>query len=214
MRNKLALKRWVEEQPDRIYTLSRGEAGFVEWLEERRQGRPLTVEIGMGGGDFINQLAVIHPDRFFLGVEIKGDRVYRAFERWQEQQPENLVFLLSYAQLLQEYGLPEVSEIFVLFPDPWPKDRHSKHRLTFGAFLQLYQQLLRPEGIFHLKTDDAPLFSYSVESLREQGWDIFFCDEDYQSEDQLCTAYERKFRAQGKPIHFLSARPPQVPLLH
>jgi len=207
MRNKLALKRWVEEQPDRIYTMSRGEEGFLEWLEQRRKGRPMTLEIGMGTGDFINQLAPQHPERFFLGLEVKGDRVFRAFERWQEQKSENLAFLLSYAQLLLEYGVKDIDELYILFPDPWPKDRHEKHRLTFHRFLDLYRELLSEGGLFHFKTDDAPLFAYSVESLRQYGWEIVEIDEDYQSPEELCTSYERKFRKRGKPIHYLKARP-------
>ena len=184
------------------------------WREEIfHNDRPLHLEIGMGKGEFLHTLATTHPDINYLGIEKYSSVLYRAIEKREKAEIDNLFFLRFDATYLDTiFGPGEVDRIYLNFSDPWPKDRHAKRRLTSPQFLALYDQVLAKDGIIQFKTDNRDLFDYSVEVVEESDtWQIEEITYDLHHSDQLegnvMTEYERKFTAMGNPIcRFVIAR--------
>ena len=177
------------------------------WREEIfHNDRPLHLEIGMGKGEFLHTLATTHPDINYLGIEKYSSVLYRAIEKREKAEIDNLFFLRFDATYLDTiFGPGEVDRIYLNFSDPWPKDRHAKRRLTSPQFLALYDQVLAKDGIIQFKTDNRDLFDYSVEVVEESDtWQIEEITYDLHHSDQLegnvMTEYERKFTEKGNPI--------------
>ena len=199
--------------------------------------RPLYVEIGTGKGSFLMETARRHPEREFLGVERYESVLYRACEKMegkeamdpaarairaeQEHQesggedvrtPENLHFLSMDARDLPDVFAPgEVDGLYLNFSDPWPKARHAKRRLTSREFLAVYEKFLKDGGILEFKTDNRPLFDFSVEELTEvPNWEILEITYDLHHDPvmgagNVMTEYEKKFSALGNKINKLKA---------
>src|SRR6476661_10307483 len=130
---------------------------------------PIVLEVGCGKGEYTVGLAQRHPERNFLGLDIKGERIWRGSTRAREQQLTNVGFLRTQALTLLEHFAPgELSEIWITFPDPRPRLGDAKRRLTAPRFLDRYQQILQPGGLVHLKTDDEALFDYSLETVQQR----------------------------------------------
>lgn len=169
---------------------------------------PICIEVGMGKGRFITELAGQNPDKNYVGIEKYSSVLLRALEK-QETLPEltNLYFLRMDAEDLPEvFGKNEVSTIYLNFSDPWPKDRHARRRLTSRQFLARYDQILVPEGRVEFKTDNRPLFDFSLEEVEAAGWKLSASTYDLHrdpvlNEGNVMTEYEAKFSALGNPIH-------------
>lgn len=172
---------------------------------------PITLEMGCGKGEYTVGLAERYPDRNFLGLDIKGDRIWRGSTRAEALGLRNVGFLRTRAETLADHFAPgELDEIWITFPDPRPRDRDIKRRLTSPRFLALYRQVLRPGGLVHLKTDSDLLFDYTLELLQaQQAPNLVFTKDLYQTTDLLPHAYdiqttfERKYRERGVPIKYL-----------
>ena len=179
------------------------------WRELFPPDQPLHLEIGMGRGRFISESAAAFPDINFLGLEIREEMIMQALEKLAGS-PDNLRFLWLNAARLDELFAPgEIDQIYLNFPDPWPKTRHARRRLTAPAFLSRYQLILRPGGELRFKTDNPELFHWSELNLRAGGWQIRELERDLPEERSgVITEYERRFRRQGQPICFLVAAPP------
>ena len=168
---------------------------------------PLYLEVGMGKGRFITELAIRHPKCNYVGIEKYSSVLLRALEK-REQLPEltNLYFLRMDAEELPEvFGPDEVSGIYLNFSDPWPKDRHAKRRLPSKEFLARYAQILKPDGKVEFKTDNRALFEFALEQVKEAGWKLEACTFDLHHDAQMMegnimTEYEERFSAQGNPI--------------
>lgn len=133
--------------------------------------QPIHIEIGMGKGQFIIQMAQKHPDINYIGVEKYSSVLVRALDKREALETGNLFFLRMDAADIAEFFAPgEVSRIYLNFSDPWPKDRHAKRRLTSIEHLRLYEQILRKDGHLQFKTDNRPLFEFSLEQLDAAGW--------------------------------------------
>ena len=160
----------------------------------------------MGKGQFIHTLAAAHPDINYIGIEMYSSVLYRALERRMETDLDNLYFLRFDAKYLDTvFDIHEVDKIYLNFSDPWPKDRHAKRRLTSPYFLALYDRILSKNGNIQFKTDNHPLFDFSVESVAQSGnWHIDEITYDlHHSEflhENVMTEYESRFVAEGKPI--------------
>jgi tRNA (guanine-N7-)-methyltransferase len=173
----------------------------------------LTLELGCGKGEFSLEMARRYPDRNFIGVEYKSYILWQAGTAGISNDLANAKFLRIRIQEICNYLAPhEVDEIWFVFPDPFPKNRHIKHRLIFPAFLPLYKNILTPNGTLHFKTDCRMLFEYANEVLNEQGIRI---DESLSyremggSDDyQIATTYERKFLKGDEQIYYLRFRFP------
>ena len=177
-------------------------------------GRKIALEIGCGKGKFVTQLAALNPETAYIGLDFYSSVLFKALKKDREQLT-NLKFLWMDAA-----GLPEVFEegevdiIYLNFSDPWPKDRHAKRRLTAPGFLAKWQRLLAPDGRLEFKTDNMPLFDWSAETLKNEGWTIPVLTHDLHrdpvlSEGNVMTEYEEKFSAKGNPIGKLIALPPK-----
>lgn len=178
------------------------------WKEVFGNDLPVYIEVGMGKGKFITELAQTHPDRNYVGIEKYSSVLLRALEK-REQLPDlkNLYFLRMDAEDLPKvFDENEVEGIYLNFSDPWPKDRHAKRRLPSKEFLARYHQILKPEGRVEFKTDNRDLFDFALEQAKEANWiiDAFTYDLHHDSamvEGNVMTEYEERFSAQGNPIH-------------
>jgi len=171
---------------------------------------PIHLEIGCGKGRFISQASHLNPDINYLAIEREPVILAAAARQAEESGANALAFLLLDADELLEYFRPgDISRLYINFCDPWPgKKKRAKRRLTHEKYLSMYQQLLIPE--LHFKTDNRPLFEFSIESFSEQGWGIKNVSLDLHAdniEGNIMTEYEQKFSSIGMPIYRLEASP-------
>ena len=166
---------------------------------------PIHIEIGMGKGQFITTLAKNNPEINYIGIEKYSSVLIRAIDKRDALEPTNLRFVRMDAEdIVSYFEKDEVDRIYLNFSDPWPKDRHAKRRLTSVQFLARYDQILTPDGIVQFKTDNRPLFDFSLEQFAEAGWSIdfvsFHLHENGPAPDNVMTEYEEKFYNLGNPI--------------
>lgn len=179
-----------------------------------RSDRPITVELGCGRGEYSVGLARIFPDRHFVGIDVKGARIWKGMRAVVEENLQNVAFLRAQVDHLEQFFAPgEIQEIWIPFPDPRPKSSDERKRLSGAKFLDLYRKLLSPGGWVHLKTDDAGLFEYSVELAHtlefvdgiEYTYDLYnsgLLAEHYG----IRTRYELQFMQRGVTIKYLKFR--------
>lgn len=175
-------------------------------------GNPVHIEVGMGKGRFITDLAKANPDINYVGIERYTSVLLRAVEKLEaeeltgERRLKNLFFLCIDARDLPEiFGEGEVEKIYLNFSDPWPKDRHARRRLTSKEFLGRYDRILVKEGTVEFKTDNRGLFDFSLEEAEPAGWRLISFTYDLHHDPGLVkgnvmTEYEEKFSAMGNPI--------------
>ncbi len=177
------------------------------WRQLFASDGDLLLEIGMGRGRFIVSSALRAPETNFLGLELREEMVMDAIARVKQDIP-NLRFLHANAGLLAEmFAQGELSRIYIHFPDPWPKSRHAKRRLTAVHYLEVYRKILARQGELLLKTDNRDLFEWSLVNFKECGFALEELDFDLQLENSgLTTEYERRFRERGLPIFFVRVR--------
>ena len=188
-----------------VHVVSDPETHRGRWPEVYGNDRPIYVEIGMGKGKFLMDLARQNPQFNYLGVEIYSSVLLKAVQKQEEERLGNVRFLCVDALKLAEILAPgEAAGIYLNFSDPWPKDRHAKRRLTSPRFLAVYDRILAPDGAIEFKTDNRGLFEYSLESIPAAGWEIIYSTFDLHrsgyAEGNVMTEYEEKFAAEGKPI--------------
>lgn len=170
----------------------------------------IILEIGCGHGDYTVQMGRMFPNQNFIGIDIKGSRIWRGSAVAEAENLENVGFLRIPVEKLDEhFGKGEVSEIWITFPDPRPKSRDEKRRLTSPRFLELYSHILKPGGLIHLKTDSLGLYTYTLGVIQLHGHQIIGQTENlYQSPlaEQtygIQTTYEKRFLEEGIPIKYL-----------
>lgn len=161
-------------------------------------GGPLYLEIGAGKGAFLLSLALLHPKRAYLAVEKIPTIAGILAKKIKEADLTNIRLWPYDASGLQEL-LPSSSlkAIYLNFPDPWPKKRHTKRRLTSPGFLRLYDDLLKPDGVLFFRTDSQDLFTYTLETMKEEGWSRLKMEEE---DALIMSEYEKRFRLAGKKI--------------
>jgi tRNA (guanine-N7-)-methyltransferase len=170
----------------------------------------LVVEIGCGKGEYTIGMANLFPNRNFVGVDIKGSRIWKGSTLAEEGGLTNVAFLRQFVENLGDSFAPqEISEIWVTFPDPRPRKGEAKKRLTSSRFLDLYESLIKPGGIIHFKTDDLDLFQFTLDLLQSrQARDLIYTFDLYESDLQhhtlnIQTTYEKRFLAEGVKIKYL-----------
>lgn len=179
-----------------------------KWLESFPGFAALQLELGCGKGRFTADTAEAMPDTLLLAVEKVPDAMIIAMERICGRGIKNVRFLNEDAAKLPDFFAPgEVDRIYINFCDPWPKSRDAKFRLTAPGFLRLYAGILKPGGQIHFKTDNTPLFDWSVQQLQGEGWQLSELTHDLHAEGPvgIMTDYEAKFYAQGLKINRLVA---------
>lgn len=206
LRNIPGAKEAVAESPFVIQTPAEQKG---RWAERFGNQNPIHIEVGMGKGQFFTEMALLHPDINYVGIERYTSVLYRALQKREEleQTLPNLFYLCIDAQELPDIFAPgEVEKIYLNFSDPWPKDRHAKRRLTSREFLARYQQVLPAGGIVEFKTDNRGLFDFSLEEQKEAGWELLACTYNLHKDEKMMvgnvmTEYERKFSKLRNPIH-------------
>ena len=182
------------------------------WAEHFGNHNPITLELGCGKGDYTLSLARIHPDRNYIGVDIKGARLWRGAKTATDEPLPNVAFIRTRIELIDRFFSPnEVNEIWLTFCDPQPKKPGK--RLTSPRFLDTYARFLAPQSIIHLKTDSQLLHEYTRdEVLPQRDVEVLIATSDlyhspYEGEAKLTqTFYEQMFLAQGMPITYLQWR--------
>ena len=164
----------------------------------------LFLEIGCGKGSFTCDLAKKETSAMLVAIEKVPDAMVMAMEKAKEAGLENVRFIDTDAKLLKDiFADGEVDRIYLNFSDPWPKSRDAKFRLTAPAFLRLYADVLPLGGEIRFKTDNRPLFDWSLEQLEAEGWELKDVTDDLKSE--IMTDYEKRFVAQGVKINGVTA---------
>ncbi len=197
-----------------VYQLEEGLANKGKWAEKHfGNEKPVVLELACGKGEYAVNMAKAFPDINFIGVDYKGNRIWRGAKTALEEQVDNVAFLrIQIEELLEYFAKGEVSEIWITFPDPQPQLSREKKRLTSDRFLEKYKVVLEEGGRMHLKTDNDGLYAYTVEKLTERGETIVASTDDlYHSallNDTLRikTYYEKKYLVVGKNINYLSWR--------
>lgn len=171
---------------------------------------PIVLELGCGKGKYTVGLAERYPDKNFIGVDIKGARMWWGCKTANENQMKNVAFLRTRINFIENFfGSEEVSEIWITFPDPQLKNRKSYKRLTSKYFLSKYKLLLKPDSVIHLKTDNLHLYEFTLEVIKESGHKLLFCTDDLYSSKLnddvigIQTHYEKIFMDQGLKIKYL-----------
>lgn len=178
------------------------------WKEVFRNGNPIHIEVGMGKGQFITEMALRNPHINYVGIERYTSVLLRALQKREKlEEIPNLYYLCIDARELPQIFAPgEVERIYLNFSDPWPKDRHAKRRLPSREFLARYRQILPENGSVEFKTDNKGLFTFALEEAEAAGWRLDVCTFDLHSDAELMkgnvmTEYEEKFSGLGNPIH-------------
>ena len=165
---------------------------------------PICIEIGMGKGKFIRDMALTNPDVNFIGIEKYDSVIVRALEKIEEQEIPNLRLIRMDATNIDDVFEHEIDTIYLNFSDPWPKKRHAFRRLTSSTFLKRYDSLFKSKKHIVFKTDNRHLFEYSVKEFTDYGYSIDnICLDLYNEDisDNVSTEYEDKFHDKGMPIY-------------
>lgn len=179
-----------------------------EWKKVFGNCNPIHIEIGMGKGKFLIEMANKNPTINYIGIEKYTSVLIRAIQKIdQYDELSNLRFICMDAEKITEvFGHGEIEKIYLNFSDPWPKARHAKRRLPSKEFLDRYNQILKADGSLEFKTDNNTLFEFAVEQLALTNWKIKSITYDLHANDGLSinnvmTEYEEKFSSLGNPIH-------------
>jgi tRNA (guanine-N7-)-methyltransferase len=182
-----------------------------KWKDLFGNDNPIIVELGCGKGEYTVELARRFKEKNYIGIDIKGARIWKGAKRALDEKINNAVFLRTRIDFINSFfDRNEVDEIWITFPDPQPKNK--KKRLTSSRFLNLYSAFLKPGGPVHLKTDNTLLYEYTFEILRYNGLEIeYYTDNLYDSanDDEILsvrTFYENRFLEQGLKIYYLRFR--------
>lgn len=177
------------------------------WQQVFGNDHPVHIEIGMGKGRFICEMAKTHPDINYIGIEKYSSVLLRAIQKMEEEPLPNLLFIRMDAESIDEvFAGDEVDRIYLNFSDPWPKDRHAKRRLPSKEFLARYDRFLKKDGVLEFKTDNRGLFDFAVEELPQAGWKLVKITYDLHHDEEMMqgnvmTEYEQKFSSMGNPIY-------------
>ncbi|PPL01960.1 tRNA (guanosine(46)-N7)-methyltransferase TrmB [Parapedobacter indicus] len=194
-----------------VLQLDAGKGMKGQWAAKHfGNDRPIVLELACGKGEYSVNLAKLFPTYNFIGVDYKGNRIWRGAKTALEEGIPNVAFLrIQIENILDYFAENEVSEIWITFPDPQPQKSREKKRLTNPFFLAKYREILIPEGIMHLKTDNDGLFVYTQEKLTELGLDIHAQTSDLYRSDVLDevlsikTYYEKKYLETAKNINYI-----------
>jgi len=194
-----------------VVELEAGQPFKGAWSAKQfKNDQPLILELACGKGEYTVNLARFFQEKNFIGIDYKGNRIWRGAKTAIEDKISNVAFLrIQIENILDYFGEGEVDEIWITFPDPQPQISREKKRLTSPRFLEKYKQILKPGGLIHLKTDNDGLHAYTVEKIEELGLKLFARTEDLYASDlvdevlSIKTYYEKKYLAHEKNINYL-----------
>ena len=190
-----------------------------KWSEIFKNDNPITLELGCGKGEYTVGLARKYPNRNFVGVDIKGHRFWRGAKTAQEESIPNVSFLRTRIEFIEKYfDKDEVSELWITFFDPQPKDEKGTKRITSPFYIEMYKNILKPSSIINIKSDSVLLYDLSKEGYLEKGYDIQIdsqdvygelvdrVEEDLRDALEIKTYYEKRWLSEGKKIHFIQLK--------
>jgi tRNA (guanine-N7-)-methyltransferase len=187
------------------------------WKDFFKNNHSITLELACGKGEYAVNLARLHPQQNFIGVDVKGNRIYIGAKKCLAESLTNAAFLRTQIGMLPDYfAAGEVAEIWITFPDPQLRTAHAKKRLTHPRFLRLYQQVLKPGGYIHLKTDSPVLYNFTKKVAELYGLSVVDDYDDVYSQPELSEAlkiktyYESLDIAQSNKIHYLKFTLPPI----
>lgn len=206
------LRRFAEiDTFSNVVQLDAGKPFKEKWATDFfKNNKPVVLELACGKGEYTVNLGQLFPDKNFIGIDYKGNRIWRGAKTALEDNVNNVGFLrIQIETILDYFGEGEVDEIWITFPDPQPQLSREKKRLTSPRFLGKYKQMLKPGGCVNLKTDNDGLYAYTVEKLEEHHLKLHINTADlYHSEyaDEVLsikTYYEKKYLQNDKNINYL-----------
>ncbi|MES2372150.1 MAG: tRNA (guanosine(46)-N7)-methyltransferase TrmB [Bacteroidota bacterium] len=184
-----------------------------KWSEFFKNQSPVTLELACGKGEYAVGLGRLYPERNFIGIDIKGNRIWRGAKTVLDEGLPNIAFVRSHIDKITDYFVPgEVAEIWITFPDPQLRGSKAKKRLTHPKFLRLYQQVLKENGLVHLKTDSPDLYQFTLAVIHLfelellEHTDQVYAQETIKPELMIKTHYEGLDIAQSNRIHYISFR--------
>ncbi len=208
----------VIERGKELYTTIKGKWRETYFNKDNpAERRPIVLELACGKGEYTVGLAQVYPNKNFIGIDIKGDRIARGSKRANDLSLSNVAFLRTPMVFLEEFFEEnEVDEIWLIHPDPQPRDKEERKRLTNPKYLALFKKILKPEGNFLFKTDNFPLFEYSLQTIPAE-FEILRQTTDLDNSELLSehfttegrpieTHYEKLFKAKGHKINYLAAK--------
>ena len=207
LKNIKGAKEYIEASE---FVIKKPEEYKGKWKNYFNNSNEIHVEIGMGRGDFIINMALLYPNINFIGIEIYDSVIYKAVKKLEEldKRLSNLVFVRMDATNIEEVFDKEISRLYLNFSDPWPKAKHEKRRLTSKQFLERYESVFISQKQIFQKTDNNDLFDFSMNSLKEFGYELRNVTRDLYSdmiENNIATEYEIKFSSKGVKINRLEA---------
>lgn len=193
--------------------LSKGFALKGKWHNEHfKNQKPIVLELGCGKGEYTIGLAQKHPEKNFIGVDIKGNRIWTGAKQAIENKMENVAFVRTKIDFIDYcFDTNEVDEIWITFPDPQPQSPRAKQRLTHKLFLDRYKKFLKKGGLVHLKTDSTSLYEFTLEVIAENKLPMIWhtndlyknCPADRQELVNIKTYYEALFTSKGEDIKYI-----------
>jgi tRNA (guanine-N7-)-methyltransferase len=194
-----------------VYQMEEGKDLQGKWASEHfKNNNPIVLELACGKGEYAVNMAKFFPEKNFIGIDLKGNRIWRGARTGVDEHISNLAFLrIQIEDIVEYFGKDEVDEIWITFPDPQPQDSREKKRLTFPGFLNKYKNFLKPGGKINLKTDNDGLYAYTAEVVEQEK---LICHKStaelYQSEFyddvlKIKTHYERIYLKQDKNINYI-----------
>jgi tRNA (guanine-N7-)-methyltransferase len=206
------LRRFAEiETFSNVVQMDAGKPFKGEWAATFfKNSNPVVLELACGKGEYTVNLAQMFPDKNFIGIDYKGNRIWRGAKTAMEESIPNVGFLrIQIENLVDYFGENEIDEIWITFPDPQPQISREKKRLTSPRFLNLYKQMLKPGGFINLKTDNDGLHAYTAEKIEELGLKLHIKTEDLYNSPyadevlNIKTYYEKKYLKDNKNINYL-----------
>jgi tRNA (guanine-N7-)-methyltransferase len=200
----------IQPEPDEV--ISKEHLLKGKWKRDFfKNDNPVILELGCGKGEYTVGLATWFPENNYIGIDIKGARMWRGAKTAMEKKLPNVAFLRTKIEfIISFFTEDEVDEIWITFPDPYPRKRNSRKRLTSPGFLNSYRSFLKNKGIVHLKTDNIDLYNYTYEVIKQNNLETVLATVDLYSGKtdneilSIKTHYEKIFLAEGTKIHYLS----------
>ncbi len=191
-----------------------------KWRSFFGNENPIVLELACGKGEYAVNMAKNFPDKNFVGVDVKGNRMYVGAKKALEENVSNVAFLRTQIQKIEDYFTPHsIDEIWITFPDPFLKDSKAKNRLTHSRFLKEYQKILRPGAQINLKTDSKPLFDFTVEMVEYHKCELLVRNDDIYAKGEpkfplnIKTFYEGMHLEDNRTIQYICFRLPKEEII-